>query len=185
MAGNDDAAAAVSSSASLFDNRIVQKPGKLLSKEAWEEWKFDMENFLTLVQPEFADELKIAYDEDIYVDDTSSGIETRKRSVLLYAMLASLTTGKAKLIVKGLRNKRNGYECWRLLCVEFEPKSDSRRLALVNEIMEAKVLKSKSNTQFATALMKWEDLIDHYEKLGGTLFDAEIKRAILLSLIHI
>ena len=63
----------------MFDNRIVQKPGKLLSKEAWEEWKFDMENFLTLVQPEFADELKIAYEEDVYVDDTSDSAETFRR----------------------------------------------------------------------------------------------------------
>ena len=78
-------------------------------------------------------------------------------------MLASLTTGKAKLIIKGLRARRNGFEGWRLLCEEYEPKSDSRRLALVNEIMEAKILKGKSNTQFAAALMTWEDLIDNYE----------------------
>ena len=169
-----------SSSSGMFDNKIIQKPGKLLSKDLWDEWKFDMENFLTLVEAEYFEELRLASEEDVYVNDEGTS-QLRRRSVLLYAMLASLTTGKAKLIIKGLRNRRNGFEGWRLLCEEYEPKSDSRRLALVNEIMEAKVLKGKSNSQFAAALMTWEDLIDNYEKLGGTLFDAEIKRALLLA----
>ena len=112
----------------LHDTRIVTKPGKLGDdKSQWMEWKFDFENFLSLIDPVYVDELRQASAERELVNDSLT-TPTRRRSVQLYAILCSLTQGKAKMMLMRLSANRNGFEGWRQLVQEYEPASDSRRL---------------------------------------------------------
>ena len=79
-----------------------------------------------------------------------------------------------------MRITKNGYEVWRLLCSDREPDSDSRKLALLNEIMEAKILEHVRVDEFETKLMYWEEVVTMYNGLGTTQVPDDIKRAILI-----
>ena len=111
-------------SALNFTRSLVARPTKLPNNpNEFEDWKFDFENYMSLIKPEFGDDLRAALvaggPEDSVQDDGNPIL--RQRSVLLYAILAGLTTGKPKLILKVLRDSRNGFEAWRLIDREYQP----------------------------------------------------------------
>ena len=91
---------------SLVDSRIARKPDLVgNNRELWLDWRFDVENFTTLVDPQFADDMRIAALErglvnDVQVDDPS----IRRRSTSLYAFLCSITKEKSKQILRKLRD---------------------------------------------------------------------------------
>ena len=95
-----------------LDTRFVKLPEKLGDeKSAWTDWKFDMENVLTLMDGQFLDDLHVAETETTPLVDTGDA-GLRARSVKLYAILCSVTKAKAKQITKSLRSTRNGFEVW-------------------------------------------------------------------------
>ena len=127
---------------------------------------------MSLIKPEFGDDLRAALvaggPEDFIQDDGNPIL--RQRSVLLYAILAGLTTGKPKLILKVLRDSRNGFEAWRLINREYQPAdSAARKLQVAMEISEGKDLHVQNAAQFGAALMNWEEKIKAGHILrGGT-----------------
>ena len=170
----------------LASKQLIRTPDKIpLRVEDFDEWCFEFENFMAVCNPQYTDDLNMAVDTELNavetLEDTSSPA-LRKRSVLLYAILAGLSQGKAKTIVRRLRVGRNGFRAWREITHEYQPKdSNSRKLAMVTTITEAKLLRVTKNSEFPEALMKWEEKIDEYEKLDAeTIFDPTLKKALLL-----
>ena len=96
----------------LFDHCIVQKPPRLTDdRSKWSEWRFDFENFMTLVDAHYATEMAWAVSHDTMISDERT-VSLRRRSLLMYAVLSSLTSGKAKMMVRKLHVTRNGFEAW-------------------------------------------------------------------------
>lgn len=123
MTGGAVGAAEEEAVTALYDHRIVNKPGKIPSdKERWLEWRFDFENFMTLVKPQFADDMVQAAGMEEPINDTGAA-QLRQRSTLLYAILASLTQGKSKTIVRSLKKSKNGFEAWRQIVKDYEPET--------------------------------------------------------------
>ena len=87
----------------LASRSIVRKPDKIpVRPEEFEEWAFEFENFMTVVRPQYLEDLRLAVETQIeegmtLTDTGTAGL--RKRSVLLYAVLARLAQGKAKTIM--------------------------------------------------------------------------------------
>ena len=140
---------------------------------------------MTLIRPEYSSEMEQAANEACVVTDTMFA-ETRRRSTLLYAVLASMTRDKPQNIVRALRTTKNGYEAWRLIVLELEPPSDQRRLALAMDISRGKPFVNADVGAFSSQLLQWEELIVQYEMLPAppgelaTVFDSVVKRAVLL-----
>ena len=171
----------------LFDHRIVSKPKSLETVGQWKEWRFETINYMLMVNHNFTSDMQLAEMERGEVDDTGD-VNLRRRSQLLFAILASITKGRAKQIIMQLESTRNGYECWRRLCAEFQPQGTNHRLFALRELCKATVLQNKSETTYYSALLTWEEQIYRYESMlgdGGGIannapFAEDLKKAILL-----
>ena len=171
----------------LFDHRIVQKP-KVMGNDRtmWKEWKFEVTNFMCLVHAQFTDDLRVAEAERSTIDD-SENAELRRRSTLLYSILASITKDRAKQIVMQEQNSRNGYEVWRLLIAEFEPRGTSRRLFMLRELCKAAKLQNRTEANFYQGLLEWEQQVMEYDRMPSdvpgqqaNLFHEDLKRAVVM-----
>ena len=150
---------------SLFDHRIVNRPKPIGNNRAeWRDWKFEVANFMCMVHAQYTDDLRVAELERTPVDDTAD-TELRRRSTLLYAILASITKERAKQIVIANERTRNGYEVWRQLVQEYEPHGTSRRLHMLRELCKATQLQGKTEANYHAALLAWEREIDEYDRM--------------------
>ena len=167
----------------LYDHRIVSKPGKIPKDKAkWLEWKFDFENFMTLVRAQYADEMAQAAVLNEMINDTGSSA-VRQRSTLLYAILGGLAQDKSKTIIRSLKVSRNGFEAWRQIVADYEPQNENRKLALSLRIAQGKAFEGIASKDFAVALMNWEEEINEYEAMSNppVPYDDALKRAVLMS----
>eukprot|EP00971_Amphidinium_carterae_P349415 6491008-Amphidinium_carterae.1 len=165
--------------------KALPKPSKLEQQSQWFQWRFEFENYMSCISPDFHPELEAAV--------TSSGPcvvpadrSIQRRSVQLFAMLASLTTGRPAEIVRSLRETRNGFEAWRLLVREYEPQQAASKLTLLSELLRAAELNDLDPERYQSALMRWEEKIRRYEQMPGekpgetASFPEDVRRAILL-----
>eukprot|EP00971_Amphidinium_carterae_P214584 4258231-Amphidinium_carterae.1 len=58
----------------------------------------------------------------------------------LYASLGATAGSKPAKIIRWQGETANGFECWRLLCEQFEPSIPLSKLTLLAEITEAQEL---------------------------------------------
>ena len=90
-------------------------------------------NYLTLVDEKY---VKLLHDaESQPVANLPAGgeepaVTIRTLSRTLYALLATLTTGRSLSLVQRVPN-RNGFEAWRQLVAENAPKTAGRRFAML------------------------------------------------------
>eukprot|EP00971_Amphidinium_carterae_P348034 6490285-Amphidinium_carterae.1 len=165
--------------------KALPKPSKLEKSTQWFQWRFEFENYMSCMNPNFHDELDLAVQSSqACVVPADPGIQSR--SYQLFAMLASLTAERPAEIVRSLRESRNGYEAWRLLVLEYEPQLAASKYTLLYELLEAKELDGLDPEHYQSAIMRWEEKIRRYEQMpgdkpgeGATLAE-DIKRAILL-----
>ena len=135
----DEMTADILTSLSMADRHIVSKPGKCPTDPAlFDDWKFELENYMSVIKPEFGSDMQVALATVLnpgeMLADTGDP-ELRKRSVLLYGVLASLTTGKVKLLVKKYKATRNGFAVWRMINDEYIPRtSEGRKLYIAMEL---------------------------------------------------
>ena len=69
---------------------------------------------------------------------------------------------------------------WRRITLDHEPKSDSRKLALLGEILDAKMLDGVKIADFEQRLIEWEEMVHEYITLGGTDIGEDLKRALMI-----
>ena len=168
----------------LAARSIVPKPGKCPTDPTlFEEWKFDVENFMSVVSPEFGSDMEAALTTQLangeVLPDTGSAA-LRRRSVLLYGVLAGLTKGRIKLLIKKHRAQRNGFHMWRLINDEFMPQSsESLKLEMAMELTDGTTFKDMRLGEFQERLLRYEAQVEQYER-WGTPFDPVLKRAVLL-----
>eukprot|EP00971_Amphidinium_carterae_P198977 3948749-Amphidinium_carterae.1 len=120
----------------LVDTKgVIAKPQNIPeNREKWADWKFTFENHMGVLAPECIHELAFAAGEIAPLNINIGEAETQQRSILLYSVLSSVATGKARTILMSLRASRHGFEAWRRVCEEYEPKSEGRKLAMLTEL---------------------------------------------------
>ena len=85
------------------------------------------------VDPEYRAEMDAAATRDNTITHSDEwGAGRLRRDATWFGVLASLTQNHALAIVRSVRS-RCGYEAWRLLVREHEPKTETRQLAQLRE----------------------------------------------------
>ena len=84
-------------------------------EKTWLEFRFKLENYLTLVDERYVALLLNAESQPVANLPTGTeeqAVTIRTLSHTLYALLATLTTGRSLRLVQRVRN-RNGFDSWR------------------------------------------------------------------------
>ena len=95
---------------------------------------------------------------------------------ILYLVLAQTLKGRPLDLLKTV-SKSNGFESYRILVQEYEPKTKNRTLGMLQSIMSPTF--GKDPTQFMIDLVKWENEIRQYGELSGKTFDDDLKVALV------
>lgn len=109
----------------------------------WDQWAFSFKMWLSTLDDAMVAELEqIERDPEIEVTrDVLGGAERQGRSHRVYALLATFVEGRSAMVVRSLREERNGYEVWRQLTKANAPRSRQRAVALTQSIMSLKEFK--------------------------------------------
>ena len=159
-----------------MDTRQINKPSPFGgAQKEWLEWKFKFTNYLFLVSDRYYDLLNAAEQSADPIADQAD--ETRRRlQHVLYAAMASLLTGKCLKQLQVVPD-RSGFEAWRLLVAEMEPRLIQHRLGMLNRLTSVDL--SGSDDVFKERLSSWERDIAEYERLTTKHFDPELKMAVV------
>ena len=95
----------------------------------------------------------------------------------LYAMLATLTTGRSLRLVQRVPNI-NGFEAWRQLVAEGAPKTAGRRFAMLQAVLQ--LVMSDNPAKFEETWKSWEYQVDVYENLSSSNLDDDVKIRVVL-----
>ena len=120
--------------------KLAAKPVQYDNDEkTWLEFRFKHENHLTLVDEKYVALLQDAGSQavaNLPAGAEEPAVTIRTLSHTLYALLATLTTGRSlRLVVQRVPN-RNGFEAWRQLVAENAPKTAGRRFAMLQAVLQ-------------------------------------------------
>ena len=101
----------------------------------------------------------------------------RTLSHTLYALLATLTSGRSLRLVQRVPN-RKGFEAWRQLVAENAPKTAGRRFAMLQAVPHSGM--SDNPAKFEETWKSWEHLVDVYENLSSSKLDDDVKISVVL-----
>ena len=149
--------------------KLAAKPVQYDNDErTWLEFRFKLENYLTLVDEKYVQLLHDAESQPV-VNLPAGGDETsvaiRKLSCTLYALLATQTTARSLRLVQRVQN-RNGFEVWRQMAAENAPKTAGRRFAMLQAVLQPGM--SHNPAKFEETWKTWEHQVDVYENLAAS-----------------
>ena len=157
--------------------KLVQYDNDL---KTWLEFRFKLENYLTLVDERYVGLLLDAESQPVANLPTGteeSAVTIRTLSHTLYALLATLTTGRSLRLVQRVPN-RNGFEAWRQMATENAPKTAGRRFAMLQAVLQPGM--SDNPAKFEETWKSWEHQMDIYENLSSTKPDDDVKISVVL-----
>jgi len=158
----------------VADPKLLDKPGSFDgSASAWPEFKFRFSAWLNAIDARAAVALQEAEvrDQPIVVPE-----QLVRLGGFLYAALVTSTSGVATQIIRSV-SAFNGWEAWRLLVAEYEPKLTSRRLALLTHLLEPDF---GSETECLQRYLAWEREAAHCESVVGAQLSEKIKIAVVM-----
>ena len=125
-------------------------------EKTWLEFRFKLENYLTLVDEKYVALLLDA--ESQTVANLPAGTEEAAVTIgtlshTLYALLATLITGRSLRLVQSVLN-RNGFEAWRQMVAETAPKTAGRRFAMLQTVLQPRM--SDNRAKFEETWKSWE-----------------------------
>ena len=135
-------------------------------EKTWLEFRFKLENYLALVDERYVALLLNAESQPVANLPTGTGesaVTVRTLSHTLYALLATLTTGRSLRKVQRVPN-RNGFEAWRQVAAENAPKTAGRRFAMLQAVLQPGM--SDNPAKFEETWKSWEHQVDIYENLS-------------------
>ncbi|CAE7037908.1 unnamed protein product [Symbiodinium natans] len=153
--------------------------------ESWEEWEWNFTVYVALFDADVSQLLERSAASDVEIEDAhiaqfghprAQQLHTFSRK--LHVVLANLTSGAAKLLVRQ-NIGGNGFETWRRLKQKFSMPDVQREHSLL-----AQVLDWRFNTAtFEQDFNAWETVKIRYETLTGTLLPDGVLIATLLNKI--
>ena len=153
---------------SMLDSRMCTKPkewagpGELKSNEDdWATFAFRFETFLSSFAETFGDELERARRHMEQIELPVDQVQ-RQRSVSIYSTLVGILIGKPLKILKAVP-RRNGFESWRLLELEYNPQTSTIRLLLLGRVVRGDHLRGSTLLDFEDNLMRWEEGVKEHD----------------------
>ena len=119
-----------------IDSKLVSRPTVFDGKhESWSDWKFLMINYAGSVWPQYVDYMEQAEARD-YAVVPSDSADLLSRARNLFTLLVGFFLMKSKPMQMAKRlTSRQGFELWRLLNLEYEPKIGARMLVRFRKLM--------------------------------------------------
>ena len=139
-------------------------------EKTWLEFRFELENYLTLVDERYVASAERRVSTCGEPSDGNGRISGDHPNVshTLYALLATLTTGRSLRLVQRVPN-RNEFEAWRQMAAENAPKTAGRRFAMLQAVLQPGM--SDNTAKFEETWKSWEHQVDIYENLSSTKLD--------------
>ena len=158
-------------------SKILGKPCSYGGDAAqWKEWRFAFEMWWACLDPQAETLLENAVGCGHVIVPATSTADAQELGRILYLILAQSLKGRPLELLKTV-SKSNGFEVYRILIQEYEPKTKNRTLGMLQNIMSP--LFGKDPTQFMSDLVKWENEIREYSGLSGKTFDDDLKVALV------
>ena len=161
--------------------KLAAKPIQYDNDEkTWLEFRFKLENYLTLVDERYVALLLDAESQPVANLPTrteESAVTIRTLSHTLYALLATLTTVRSLRLVQRVPN-RNGFEAWRQMAAKNAVKTAGRRFAMLQAVLQPGM--SDNPAKFEETWKSWEHQMDIYENLSSTKLDDDVKISVVL-----
>ena len=159
------------------DVRLVERPPRFDGSESLrKDWRFRMENWLGLIDAELPTLLAA-----LAVTENQVPLQAGRRGRLcdlLFVILSTQLEGPALRQLQ-LVPDRNGFEAWRRLCLELEPRAAHRKLLALDKLLHPSLVTTSSGA-FLDSWRAWEKDLREYEDLSGHPFDTEVQAAILV-----
>ena len=146
--------------------------------QAWGDWSFQFRNFMAIQDAKYRDELQQCEVADGFLSFSSFNEATRERALRLYSVLASYLRGRPLKILKSVTTG-NGYQVWRQLCDELQPRSRPRALALAQALTRFPPL--KEGHSLLDYILSYERLVNDYEEVSPQQYPEDLKISTLLS----
>ena len=149
-------------------------------EKTWLEFRFKLEKYLTLVDERYVALLLNAESQlvaNLPTGTEESAVTIRTLSHTLYALLATLTTGRSLRLMQRVPN-RNGFEAWRQMAAENAPKTAGRRFAMLQAVLQPGM--SNNPAKFEETWKSWEHQVDIYEHLSSTKLDDDVEISVVL-----
>ena len=161
----------------LFDMRKVQPPQFSGRPSDWQEFRFRLWILMEVVG--IAALMKLAEDRgaqgEITVEEQHETVQARSR--LLYLLLSQSVGGKALTILRSVSHA-NGLEAWRLLTLEYEPRTVARSTAMLAGILTPKWNEVAAG-DFMETILQWEKMVEDYNLVAGVPLGDAVKIAVL------
>ena len=120
-------------------------------------------------------EKAISYTAPIPMEPMTENEKIMARGIA--SALKALIGGKALTSVRHLPERMNGFEMWRILAREYRPDTATRKLGMLERVMEDA---PRSGEDFGDWVHRWMDLVGETEKARGRPIDDDIKVAVIL-----
>ena len=161
--------------------KLAAKPVQYDTDErTWLEFRLKLVDYLTLVDEKYVQLLHDAESQSVANLPARGGeqaVTIRTLSHTLYALLATLTTGRSLRLVQRVQN-RNGFEVWRQLVAENAPKTAGRRFAMLQTVLQPGM--SDNPAKFEETWKTWELKVDVHENLATSKLDDDVKISVVL-----
>ena len=151
-------------------------------EKTWLEFSFKLENYLTLVDERERYVALLLNAESQLVANLPSGtkesaVTIRTLSHTLYALLATLTTGRSLRLVQRVPN-RIGFEALRQMAAKNAPKTAGQRFAMLQAVLQRGT--SDNPAKFEETWKSLEHQVDIYQHISSTKLDDDVKISVVL-----
>ena len=164
----------------IIDTRVLNKPSSFGGRdEQWVSWSIRTRAYCGALDADLLREMSHYADSPTPVLNSAMAPEAQQRSCTLYYILTMLIEGKAQSKV-GLVPAGAGYELWRRLCLEYEPKHMGTRSAgLLVQVLTYQF----DSADILASIESWEQLILQYDNSVDSLdaLQGPVKVATMLS----
>ena len=159
-------------------SKILGKPSVFAGEPAaWRDWRFAFETWWACLDASAEAMLDFAVNFGTVIDPATSTADVQELGRVLYLVLAQTLRGRPLDLLKSVA-KSNGFEAYRILVAEYEPKTKNTTLGMLQSIMGPTF--GATMIQFMTDLVKWENEIRDYNTLSGKTFDEDLMVALVM-----
>jgi len=157
-----------------FDVKLKDFDG---TNEKWVNWKWHTLNQFIKRDPRMASEMDRAEAETSVIPASMADPYLDGWDRRLYGILGDYVQDKGLTIIQSV-GYRGGFEAWRLLCKEYQPRGPTRKVLWRSQLLRYDL--SGPEASFETRLQKWEKELRDFEQQTGGVIDGTDKCGVLL-----
>jgi hypothetical protein len=136
-----------------LDARLLDRPSGFDGEaRRWPSWRLKFEAWLTMVDVEFGQWVKEARLATSPVPWSSMSSRARVLGAFLYAALVTLLVGSLLEVVAAVSDS-NGWEAYRRVCSEVDPRAASQKLQVLEDLLEPQLGEAGN---FYAKWLSWE-----------------------------